>query len=287
MKEFARRDLAYERRMMPKADAMRLFEQRGEPLKVQLIEEKGGPVVSCYGIDDVFVDFCTGPHVPSTGRLKAFTVLSASNAYWKGDAKNQPMQRIYGTAFFSDADLKAHLDRLEEAKKRDHRKLGKELGLFMFHRGRRASRSGSPRAPPGEHPRQLHARHARARGLPGDAHPARLQQGAVGDLRALGALPREHVPVRDRRAGLRLEADELPGHMLVFGSEVRSYRDLPYRIHDQSVLHRYEASGVMSGLTRVREFIMDDAHIFLAEDQIGDEVERLLRIVQRVYGDFG
>ncbi len=288
MKEFAKRDLPYDRRMLPKADAMRLFEGRGEPLKVQLIEEKGGPVVSCYGIDDVFVDFCTGPHVPSTGKLKAFTVLSASNAYWKGDAKNQPMQRIYGTAFFSDADLKAHLDRIEEAKKRDHRKLGKELGLFMFH----------PWAP-GE-PFWL-AKGTRLVNTLGDYMRAILATEGYLEMRTPLVFNKalwetsghwEHY----RENMFLFETDEqayglkpmnCPGHMLVFGSEVRSYRDLPYRIHDQSVLHRYEASGVMSGLTRVREFIMDDAHIFLAEDQIGEEVERLLRLVQRVYGDFG
>ena len=288
MKEFAKRDLPYERRMMPKADAMRLFEARSEPLKVQLIEEKGGPVVSCYGIDDVFVDFCTGPHVPSTGRLKAFTVLSASNAYWKGDAKNQPMQRIYGTAFFSDADLKAHLDRLEEAKKRDHRKLGKELGLFMFH----------PWAP-GE-PFWL-AKGTRLVNTLGNYMRGILANEGYLEMRTPLVFNKalwetsghwEHY----RENMFLFETDEqayglkpmnCPGHMLVFGSEVRSYRDLPYRIHDQSVLHRYEASGVMSGLTRVREFIMDDAHIFLAEDQIGQEVEGLLRIVRRVYGDFG
>jgi threonyl-tRNA synthetase len=288
MRELAKRDLPYERRMMPKADAMRLFGDRGEPLKVQLIDEKGGPVVSCYGIADVFVDFCTGPHVPSTGRLKAFKLLSASNAYWKGDAANQPMQRIYGTAFFSESELKAHLDRLEEAKKRDHRKLGKDLGLFMFH----------PWAP-GE-PFWL-------------GKGTRLVNTLTNYMRAVLA-PEGYIEMRTplvfnkalwetsghwdhyRENMFLFEAEEqsyglkpmnCPGHMLVFGSEVRSYRDLPYRIHDQSVLHRYEASGVMSGLTRVREFIMDDAHIFLTEDQIGEEVERLLRLIQRVYGDFG
>jgi len=288
MKELARRDLPYDRRMLPKTDAMRLFDERGEPLKVQLIDEKGGPVVSCYGIDDVFLDFCTGPHVPSTGKLKAFTLLSTSNAYWKGDAKNQPMQRIYGTAFFSESELKAYLDRLEEAKKRDHRKLGKELGLFMFH----------PWAP-GE-PFWL-------------AKGTRLVNTLANYMRAILA-PEGYLEMRTplvfnkalwetsghwehyRENMFLFEAAEqsyglkpmnCPGHMLVFGSEVRSYRDLPYRIHDQSVLHRYEASGVLSGLTRVREFIMDDAHIFLAEDQIGEEVERLLRLVQRVYSDFG
>jgi threonyl-tRNA synthetase len=288
MKELAKRDLPYDRRMLPKAEAIRLFEDRGEPLKRQLVEEKGGPVVSCYGIDDVFVDFCTGPHVPSTGRLKAFTVLSASNAYWKGDAKNQPMQRIYGTAFFSDADLKAHLDRLEEAKKRDHRKLGKELGLFMFH----------PWAP-GE-PFWL-AKGTRLVNTLGNYMRAMLANEGYLEMRtplvfnkALWETSGHWEHYRENmflfqtdEQAYGLKPMNCPGHMLVFGSEVRSYRDLPYRIHDQSVLHRYEASGVLSGLTRVREFIMDDAHIFLAENQIGEEVERLLRIVRRVYGDFG
>ncbi len=288
MRELAKSDLPYERRMMPKADAMRLFGDRGEPLKVQLIDEKGGPVVSCYTVADAFVDFCTGPHVPSTGRLKAFKLLSASNAYWKGDAANQPMQRIYGTAFFSESDLKAYLDRLEEAKKRDHRKLGKDLGLFMFH----------PWAP-GE-PFWLEK-------------GTRLVNTLTNYMRAVLA-PEGYIEMRTplvfnkalwetsghwdhyRENMFLFETEEqsyglkpmnCPGHMLVFASEVRSYRDLPYRIHDQSVLHRYEASGVLSGLTRVREFIMDDAHIFLTEDQIGEEVERLLRLIQRVYGDFG
>src|SRR3982750_1790394 len=123
--------------MWPGEEAIRFFTERGEPLKVQLIEEKtaGQPDVSCYAIKDrdTFVDFCVGPHVPSTGRLKGFKLLTTSNAYWKGDAHNQPMQRVYGTAFFSEKELQARLQRIEEAKKRDHRKLGRELGLFTFH----------------------------------------------------------------------------------------------------------------------------------------------------------
>src|SRR5688572_7253877 len=137
MRDLAAQDLPYERQMWPRDEAKRFFGARGEPLKVQLIEEKteGQREVSCYTIKDreTFVDFCLGPHVPSTGRLKAFKLLSVSNAYWKGDARNQPMQRIYGTAFLSEAELKAHLQRLEEAKKRDHRRIGRDTGLFMFH----------------------------------------------------------------------------------------------------------------------------------------------------------
>src|SRR5882672_3696837 len=133
MKELAAADLPYERQMWPREEAKRFFSQKGEPLKVQLIEEKteGQSEVSCYTIKDrdTFVDFCVGPHVPSTGRLKAFKLLSTSNAYWKGDARNQPMQRVYGTAFLSDKELKAYLTQIEEGKKRDHRKLGRDLGL--------------------------------------------------------------------------------------------------------------------------------------------------------------
>src|SRR4051812_48804591 len=137
MKELASQDLVYERQMWPREDAKTFFATRGEPLKVQLIDEKteGQKEVSCYTIKDkeTFIDFCVGPHVPSTGKLKAFTLLSTSNAYWKGDARNQPMQRVYGTAFLSEKDLKAHLLQAEEAKKRDHRKIGRDLGLFTFH----------------------------------------------------------------------------------------------------------------------------------------------------------
>src|SRR5947208_4782180 len=137
MKDLAAEDLPYERQMWSRDEAKAFFTKRGELLKVQLIDEKtaGQRGVSCYTIKDpeTFVDFCVGPHVPSTGKLKAFKLLSTSNAYWKGDARNQPMQRIYGTAFLSDKDLKAYLTQIEEAKKRDHRKLGKELGLFTFH----------------------------------------------------------------------------------------------------------------------------------------------------------
>src|SRR3954452_20799852 len=137
MKELASQDLVYERQMWPRQEAIDFFRKRGEPLKVQLIEEKtaGQSEVSVYTIKDreTFVDFCVGPHVPSTNRLKGFKLLNTSNAYWKGDAKNQPMQRIYGTAFFIDKELQANLQRIEEARKRDHRKAGKELGLFTFH----------------------------------------------------------------------------------------------------------------------------------------------------------
>ena len=201
MRELAGGDLVFERQMWPREEAIDFFTKRGEPLKVQLIEEKtaGQKEVSCYTIKDrdTFVDFCVGPHVPSTGKLKGFKLLSTSNAYWKGDAHNQPMQRVYGTAFFSENELKAYLTRIEEAKKRDHRKLGRELGLFLFH----------PWAPGATFWLEkgtilwntlveLHARHALPRRLRGSEDAAGVQQGAVGNVRPLGTLPAEHVSHR-------------------------------------------------------------------------------------------
>ncbi len=287
MREIASKNLVYERKLMPKEEAKRYFADRGEPLKVQLIDEKGGPVVSCYAIDDVFMDFCTGPHVPSSGRLKAFKVLTSSNAYWKGDAKNQPMQRIYGTAFFSNKELQEHLTRIEEAKKRDHRKLGRELGLFTFHQWA-----------PGATFWLAHgttlwnqlADYMRSMLFP--AGYVELRTPLVYNKKLWETSGHwEHYAenmllVESEGETYSLKPMNCPGHMLVFAGEVRSYRDLPIRYHDQSVLHRDEASGVLAGLTRARQFCQDDAHCFVTPEQISDEVEQLLRLVQRVYSDF-
>jgi threonyl-tRNA synthetase len=288
MREFASRDLRFERTLLPKEEAKAQFAQRGEPLKVELIEEKGGATVSCYTIADVFIDFCTGPHVPSANKLKAFKLLSTSNAYWKGDASKQPMQRIYGTAFFSDADLKAYLQRIEEAKKRDHRKLGRELGLFTFH----------PWAPgaafwlaKGTTLYNELANYMRAVLFPAgyaEVKTPLIYNKALWETSGHWQHYRENMfLVESEGQQMGVKAMNCPGHMLVFGTGTRSYRDLPLRLHEQTPLHRNEASGVLSGLTRVRQFSQDDAHIFVMESQIGEEVERLLRLVQRVYGDFG
>lgn len=297
MKELAAEDLPYEHQFWPKQDAIDFFTKRGEPLKVQLIQEKAADQknVSVYTIKDkeTFVDFCLGPHVPSTNRLKAFKLLSTSNAYWKGDAKNQPMQRIYGTAFFSDKDLQAYLKQIEEARKRDHRKIGRELGLFWFHPWAPGEPFWLPKGTTLVH---LLGNYMRSVLFPAGYVEVRAPlvfNKALWETSGHWAHYRENMfliqadgPNADAEQS-SLKPMNCPGHMLLFASEVRSYRDLPLRIHEQSVLHRMEASGVLSGLTRVREFIMDDAHIFLREDQIGEEVERLLRLVRRVYDDFG
>ena len=294
MKELASQDLPYERQMWPREEAIRFFRDRGEPLKVQLIEEKTGgqSEVSCYTIKDrdTFVDFCVGPHVPSTGRLKAFKLLTTSNAYWKGDARNQPMQRIYGTAFFSDADLKAHLQRIEEAKKRDHRKIGRELELFTVNE---AVGAGLPLwLPKGATIRRL------------------IEEYILEKERAAGY---EHVYTPDlakvdlyKRSGhwehyqdsmfppMDLETEQLvlrpmncPHHILIYESKQRSYRDLPVKIAELGTMYRYEQSGALSGLSRVRCMTLNDAHIFCTPDQIKDEFSKVMQLVEEAYKDLG
>jgi threonyl-tRNA synthetase len=292
MREMAQQDLPFSRERWPRDEAMSFFAGRGEPLKVQLIDEKtvGQTDVSCYTIKDrgTFVDFCTGPHVPSTGRLKAFKLLATSNAYWKGDARNQPMQRVYGTAFQSEKALQQHLTRLEEAKKRDHRKIGRDQKLFLHH--------------------------AWAPGATFWLAKGTTLWNTIADYMRGVLFPAGYVEVRtplvfnkslwetsghwqhyrqnmflieSEGEQMALKAMNCPGHMLVFGSEMRSYRDLPLRFHEQTPLHRNEASGVLGGLTRVRQFSQDDAHCFVMESQIAEEVEKLLRLVRQVYSDFG
>jgi threonyl-tRNA synthetase len=292
MRELAAANLPFERQMWPRDEALRFFAERGEPLKVQLIEEKtaGQPLVSVYTIKDrdTFVDFCVGPHVPSTGKLKTFKLLHASNAYWKGDAHNQPMQRIYGTAFLKDDDLKQYLRQIDEAKKRDHRRLGKDFGLFWFH----------PWAPGaafwlGKGTTLYNTLADYMRSVLFPAGYTEVKTPLIFN-KALWETSGHWQHFRQNMFLIEVEDETMspkpmncPGHFLVFGSEVRSYRDLPLRLHEQTPLHRNEASGVLSGLTRVRQFAQDDAHCFVTQDQIGEEVERLLRLVQRVYGDFG
>src|SRR5688500_10594718 len=292
MRELASQDFVYERQMWPRDEAKRFFGARGEPLKVQLIDEKteGQSEVSVYTIKDkdTFVDFCVGPHVPSTGRLKAFKLLTTSNAYWKGDARNQPMQRLYGTAFLSEKDLADYLKRIEEAKLRDHRKIGKDQKLFMFH----------PWAPGATFwlPKGTVLYNTLAQYMRGVLVPAGYTEvkapivfnKVLWETSGHWSHYRENMfLVESEGETMGLKAMNCPGHMLMYASEVRSYKDLPIRYHEQTPLHRNEASGVLSGLTRVRQFQQDDGHCFITQDQIGSEVEHVLRLVQRVYKDFG
>jgi threonyl-tRNA synthetase len=292
MRELADADLPYERQLWPRDEAIEFFRRRGEPLKVQLIEEKteGQSHVSCYTIRDrdTFVDFCVGPHVPSSGRLKAFKLLSNSNAYWKGDARNTPMQRIYGTAFLSDKDLAAHLAQIEEAKKRDHRRVGREIGLFLFHPWAPGAAFWLGKGTTLYHTLANYMREVLFPAGYTEVKTPLIYNKALWETSGHWQHYRQNMfLVESEHEQMGVKAMNCPGHMLVFASEVRSYRDLPLRLHEQTPLHRNEASGVLSGLTRVRQFSQDDAHCFVTEDQIASEVEALLKLVQRVYDDMG
>ncbi|HEX7795433.1 MAG TPA: threonine--tRNA ligase, partial [Vicinamibacterales bacterium] len=291
MRDLASQDLIYERQMWPREEARKFFAARGEPLKVQLIEEKteGQSEVSCYTIKDkdTFIDFCVGPHVPSTGKLKGFKLLTTSNAYWKGDARNQPMQRVYGTAFFSDKELKAHLTQIEEAKKRDHRKLGRELGLFTFHQWAPGAAFWLDK---GTTLYNTLANYMRGVLFPAgyvEVKTPLIYNKALWERSGHWDYYQSNMfLIESEGETLSVKPMNCPGHFLTYASQVHSYRDLPIRFHEQTPLHRNEPSGVLSGLTRVRQFSQDDAHCFVMPEQIGDEVERLIRLVQRVYGDF-
>jgi threonyl-tRNA synthetase len=273
---------------------LRFFAGRGEPLKVQLIEEKteGQPQVSCYTIKDreTFVDFCVGPHVPSSGRLKAFKLLSTSNAYWKGDAQNQPMQRIYGTAFFSEKDLQAHIHRIEEAKKRDHRKLGRELDLFHFHPVAPGAAFWTPRGTT-LYNTLVGFCQARQQAAFQEIKTPLLYTKTLWEQSGHWGKYRENMflvlNTETNEHDMGLKPMNCPSHHLYYGTARRSYRELPLRLVTFDVLHRNELSGALSGLTRVRQFAQDDCHVYLREDQIADEVRFLTDFIIGHYETFG
>ena len=291
MKALAAQDLPYERQMWPRQEAIDFFTKKGEPLKVQLIQEKteGQAEVSCYTIKDrdTFVDFCVGPHVPSTGRLKGFKLLTTSNAYWKGDAHNQPMQRVYGTAFFSEKELQAHLQRIEEAKKRDHRRLGKDLGLFTFHPWAPGAAFWLAKGTTLYNTLANYMRDVLSPAGYVEVKTPLIYNKALWERSGHWKHYRQNMfLIESEGETMSLKPMNCPGHFLTYASEGRSYRDLPIRFHEQTPLHRNEASGVLSGLTRVRQFSQDDAHCFVTQEQIGAEIGRLIGLVQRIYGDF-
>ena len=294
MKELAQGDFIYERQMWPRDEAIEFFKRRGEPLKVQLIEEKtaGQAEVSVYTIKDkdTFVDFCVGPHVPTTGRLKAFKLTSTSNAYWKGDAKNAPMQRVYGTAFFTQKELDEHLARIEEAKKRDHRKLGRELDLFQIHPVSPGAVFWTPRGTTLYNALVEFCRQRQEAAFLEIKTPLLYsktlweQSGHWGKYRenmflVLNTETNDH--------DMSLKPMNCPSHHLYYGTARRSYRELPLRYVTFDVLHRNEVSGALSGMTRVRQFAQDDCHVYLREDQIADEVKFLMEFILGHYETFG
>jgi len=287
VREIIGRDLPIERIDLPRDEALAHFEREDEPYKSYFATTKGGDRVSIYR-QGAWNDFCRGPHVPSTGRLGAFKLLSVAGAYWLGDEKNKMLQRIYGTAFFSKKELEAHLELLEEAKKRDHRKLGRALGLFSFHTESPASPFFHPRGAAVytrliDYVRELYGRYGYDEVITPQMFEASLWKRSGHYDHYKDKMYFSEVDGRE----FGLKPMNCPSHCLLFGEGRHSYRELPIRFADFGRLHRYELSGATAGLTRVRSFSQDDAHIFCAPDQVKDEVAGVIRMIRECYDLFG
>jgi threonyl-tRNA synthetase len=261
-----------------------------DPLKLERIDDLGADEVISTYTDGPFVDLCRGPHVPHTGWLKHFRLQSVAAAYWRGDSTRQTLQRIYGTAFWKKDELEQHLTRLEEAKKRDHRKLGKELDLFMFHPFAPGAAFWTERGTSMVNSLNTFLREMQRDGYREIKTPLMFNKGLWELSGHWGKYKENMFLVLDNETGehdLSLKPMNCPSHHLFFASKKHSYRDLPMRYSTYDVLHRNELSGALSGLTRVRQFQQDDCHIYLMESQIVEEVHRLMEMILGYYRTFG
>jgi threonyl-tRNA synthetase len=290
MRELAAKDIPNERKWLPKPEALQLYRSTNQEFKCELVDEKADePMVSFYTTGK-FIDFCRGPHIPSTGRIKAFKLMNVSGAYWKGKEGNPQLQRIYGACFMEQKDLDDYLHRLEEAKKRDHRKLGKELELFTVSD---LVGSGLPLwLPKGATVRRLLEEYILQK-----EREAGYQHVYTPDLAKVDLYIRsghwEHYhedmfpPIDLKTEELVLRPMNCPHHILIYESGKRSYRDLPVRIAELGTMYRYERSGVLSGLSRVRCMTLNDAHIFCTPEQIKEEFAGVMKLVEQAYKDLG
>jgi threonyl-tRNA synthetase len=282
-------ELPFERMEVPREEARALMEEAGQPYKVELLDEIQDPFVSLYRTAE-FVDLCRGPHVPHTGKVGAFGLLSVAGAYWRGDSSRPQMQRIYGTAFLTEEELSAHLKMLEEAEKRDHRRLGRELDLFSFDEeiGRGLvlwhPRGAAVREVIESYWKEVHRRH----GYQFVATPHIASERIY--LRS-GHIPKYeelmYAPLMIDEERYRLKPMNCPAHIKIFQTRMRSYRDLPIRYAELGTVYRYELSGALHGMLRVRGFTQDDAHIFCTPEQLVSEVEGVLDLVKEIMGAFG
>ena len=291
MKQIASRNLAYRREEIPKSQALTVFKDRDEPLKCELIDEKAGAVVSVYYIDgSPFIDFCLGPHVPNTNKLRAFKLLSLAGAYWKGDATQPQMQRIYGTAFFSQEELDAWLKQREEAEKRDHRRLGRELDLFSIQEEYGQGlvlwhpKGGAIRKEMEDYLREELLK--RGYGLVFTPHIAKRELWFTSGHEENYA-DSMFSPMEFEEQEYRIKPMNCPFHIGIYKSAQRSYRDLPLRYAEFGACYRAELSGTLHGLTRVRGFTQDDAHIFCTPETVRQEILGCIDFAFHVYEVFG
>ncbi|MGE3618811.1 MAG: threonine--tRNA ligase [Gemmatimonadales bacterium] len=288
MREVSVADYPFEREVVDRNEANRRFAD--DPLKLERISELGEDETITIYTDGPFVDLCRGPHVPSTGRLKHFKLLTTAGAYWRGDERRQMLQRIYGTAWFKKEDLEAYLHRIEEARKRDHRRVGKELDLFLFHQFAPGAAFWTDRGTT-----MVNVLNDFLRELQRDDYkeiktPLLYNKGLWEISGHWGKYRENMFLVLDNETGehdFSLKPMNCPSHYLMYQAKKHSYRDLPLRYCTYDVLHRNEVSGALSGLTRVRQFQQDDCHVFLTEDQIPAEVHRLAKFILGYYETFG
>ncbi|MDT2045234.1 threonine--tRNA ligase [Priestia flexa] len=290
MKKIVNANIDIERREVSREEAIELYKEVGDELKLELIDAiPAGETVTIYQQGEFF-DLCRGVHVPSTGKIKEFKLLNIAGAYWRGDSNNQMLQRIYGTAFFKKADLDEHLRLLEEAKERDHRKIGKELNLFT--NSQKVGQGLPLWLPKGATIRRVIERYIVDKEVAlGYQHVYTPVLGSVElyktsghwDHYQDGMFPAMEMDNED----LVLRPMNCPHHMMVYKNDIHSYRELPIRIAELGTMHRYEMSGALAGLQRVRGMTLNDAHIFVRPDQIKEELIRVVRLVEAVYKDFG
>jgi threonyl-tRNA synthetase len=291
MREIAKRNLAYRREEIPKSEALRIFAEREEPLKCELIEDKGGEEVSVYYIEgSPFIDFCLGPHVPNTNRLKAFKLLTLSGAYWMGDSERTQMQRIYGTAFATQEELDAWVRQREEAERRDHRRIGKELDLFSIQ-----EQYGQGLIfwhPKGAVIRKQMEDYLYDELVRRDYSFVYTPHIAKRELWQISGHDQNYgdsmfSPTKLEETEFRLKPMNCPFHIGIYKSQQRSYRDLPQRYAEMGTVYRAELSGTLHGLMRVRGFTVDDAHLFCTPEQVRKEIGDCLDFVISVFGTFG
>jgi threonyl-tRNA synthetase len=298
MKKIVDANEPFVRHEISRNDALAMFDKMGETYKVELINSFPADSTITYYTTGDWLDLCRGPHVRYTNQIKAFKLMSVAGAYWRGNSKNPQLQRIYGTAFPNKTELDAYLKMLDEAKKRDHRKLGKELDLFAFHPAAPGAVFWTANGTLLFNALSGAMRHMCLSNGYVEIKTPLLYNKLLWEKSGHWGKYRENMflildPEADpnaseeERASFSLKPMNCPSHHLFYEMKRRSYRELPLRLHTQDVLHRNEATGVMSGLTRVRQFQQDDAHIYLMESQIADEVARLTKLIVKVYEAFG
>jgi threonyl-tRNA synthetase len=289
MRKVAGEPRPFERTVVSKEEARELFAD--DPLKLERLEELGDDEVITIYRNEPFLDLCRGPHVPDTGHVQHFKLLNTAGAYWRGDERRQMLQRIYGTAWFTEKELAEHLNRLEEARRRDHRKLGRELDLFMFHPWSPGAPYWTDRGTTMYHELVEWMRHVLGDNGYQQVKTPLLYNKALWELSGHWGKYQENMfLVLDKESGEHeygMKPMNCPSHHLMFDAKHRSYRELPLRLATQDVLHRNEVSGALGGLTRVRQFQQDDAHVYLAEEQITDEVRRMVDLIDYFYGTLG